>query len=361
MKNLKLGVVGNILGRNPGFVTTQGQILSDRLTNDGYQVISTSSRVNRVVRLAGIVGTLFQKRNRIDILVLEVYSGLYFVLADVASLLGRLFGIPMIFVLHGGNLAVFSTRVPAWIRRVLRRADILAAPSPFLARGLSGLGLPIRIVPNIVEIENYSFRLRENVQPKLIWMRAFHEIYNPQMAVKVLESVRSKYPQASLVMAGVDKGLEPEIRRMVADMGLNDAVRFAGFLGPDEKIKEFSNADIFINTNHIDNMPVSVVEACAMGLPVVATCVGGIPDMITTGQNGMLVPDGDAEGMADAVVTLLGNGELAGRLSANGRRFAEMSSWETVKPQWEALFNEITLRQNGREIVDLPVGKAATK
>lgn len=361
MKKLKVGVVGNMLGRNSGFVTTQGQILSDLLANEGYAVISTSSWVNRVVRLADIVSTLFQKRNRIDILVLEVYSGMYFFLADVASSLGRLFGIPMIFVLHGGNLAVFSSRFPAWIRRVLRRADILVAPSPFLARGLSDLGLPIRIIPNIVDIGGCPFRLRDTIQPKLIWMRAFHEIYNPQMAVEVLESVRSKYPQASLVMAGVDKGLESEIRKMVADMGLNGAIRFSGFLGPDEKIKEFSNADIFLNTNHIDNMPVSMVEACAMGLPVVATCVGGIPDIITTGQNGILVPDGDTKGMADAVITLLENGELTARLSANARRFAEMSSWETVRPQWEALFDEIRLGHKGREIVDLPVGKAAAK
>jgi glycosyltransferase involved in cell wall biosynthesis len=339
--DLTFCVVGNMLGRNPGFVTTQGQIVADLLTDEGYQVISTSSRLNRFLRLWDIVHTIIRDRKRIDIIVLEVYSGMYFILADVASLLARVFGIPMIFVLHGGNLGVFSTRFKTWVKRVLTRADILVAPSPFIAKGLSGLGLPIRIVPNIVEIDKYPFRLRGNVQPKLLWMRAFHELYNPRMAVEALDSIRRKYPKASLVMAGVDKGLEPEIKKMVEEMGLQDAVRFPGFLAQDEKINEFSAADIFINTNHVDNMPVAVIEACAMGLPVVATCIGGIPDMIANGENGLLVPDSDAKGMADAVVSLVENSELAERFSKNGRVLAERCSWEVVRADWEELFEEI--------------------
>ncbi len=345
MINPRLCIVGNMLGRNSGYVTTQGQILSDLLANEGYQVISASSRVNRLIRLADIVGTLIRDRKRVDILVLEVYSGLYFVLADIASLLGKLFGIRMIFVLHGGNLADFSKRFHGWVTRVLRRADTLVAPSPFLAKGLAGFGLPIRIVPNILEIEKYSFRVRNEVQPKLLWMRSFHEIYNPGMAVQVLAAIRKAYPKATLAMAGVDKGLEPEIKKLVDELGLSEAVRFPGFLDHDAKVREFSEADIFLNTNHIDNMPVSVVEACAMGLPVVATCVGGIPDLIRNGEEGLLVPDGDVQGMANAVCSLLEDAELTARLSKNGRRLAERSSWKNVRAEWEKLFDEIMQKQ----------------
>lgn len=333
--------MGNILGKNKGFVTTQGQILAELLSREGFKVICRSSRVNRVLRLTDIVSTVIRFRNHIDILVVEVYSGLSFILADVTSLLAKIFGISMILVLHGGNLSLFSDRFRNWVRRVLRRADILVAPSAFLARGLDGFGQPIRIVPNIVEIDNYPFRLRKKIQPKLIWMRAFHELYNPQMAVKVLESIRQKYPDASLVMAGVDKGLEPEIRKLVDEVGLNEAVRFPGFLDRESKIEEFSNADIYLNTNRIDNMPVSLIEACAMGLPVIATAVGGIPEMIDDGQNGVLVPDGDVDGMANAVIMLLENKELVERLSKNGRLLAERSSWEAVRVEWEKLFDEL--------------------
>ncbi len=340
--DLTLCVVGNLLGRNAGYVTTQGQILSDRLTNDGHTVISTSSRVSRLARLAEIILTLIRNRRRIDIVILEVYSGPYFIIADVASLLARSFGIPMIFVLHGGNLPNFSDRFGGWVRRVFRRADILVAPSRFLANGLAGLGSSIRVVPNIVEVENYNFRPRSAIQPILLWMRAFHEIYNPRMAIETLDLIKRSFPDARLTMAGVDKGLESEIRRLAEDLGLRNAVRFPGFLGPDEKSREFSEADIFLNTNKIDNMPVALIEARAMGVPIVATNVGGVPDMIVNGEDGLLVPDGDVQAMANAVISLLKNAELAERISKNGRELAERSSWNEVRAEWVKIFDEVT-------------------
>ncbi len=336
--DLTVCVVGNILGRNEGYVTTQGQVLADRLIRDGYKVICASSRVNRFLRLADIVATIVRNRKVIDLIILEVYSGPYFIIADIASGLAKLFYIPVTFVLHGGNLPTFSERFPAWVRRVLSRANVLVAPSMFLARGLSKLGMPIRVIPNIVDIASYPFRLRKELQPKLIWMRAFHEIYNPKMAVRTLELVRRKYPDASLVMAGVDKGLEQEVRDLVTSSGMGESVRFPGFLGPEDKIREFSDADIFLNTNRIDNMPVAVLEARAIGLPVVSTDVGGLRDLISDRESGMLVPDDDAESMADAVVSLLENREIAERISTNGREIAERSSWEIVRNEWEQVF-----------------------
>lgn len=346
-----------MLGRNSGYVTTQGQILGDLFSNEGYTVISASSKLNRVLRLIEIIDTVIRNRKVIDVLIVEVYSGMNFVVADIIGRISLFFGLPTIFVLHGGNLPQFSRRYPRWTKAVLTRADKLIAPSKFLERELQDLGPSIEVIGNVVSLGDYTFRLRHRVEPKLLWMRAFHEIYNPQMAVKAFGSIKEKYPNASLVMAGVDKGLEPEIKKMVKEMGLQHAVRFPGFLDQQAKVREFSNADIFLNTNRIDNMPVSALEAFAMGLPVVATCVGGIPDLIQNGENGLLVPDGDVDGIVSAIDSLLKNGELAERLSLNGRKLAEKSSWENVRMQWEELFREIQLGRKEPGNVSLSVGK----
>lgn len=341
MERLDLCIIGNLLGRNPGFATTQGQILADLLSVDGHVVVSVSSKINRLSRLFEIVRTVIAKRKNVDILMVEVYSGANFIVADIIGSLGRLFRIPMIFVLHGGNLPQLTRLHPRWARRVLDQANILVAPSKFLRRELRELGMSIRVVHNIVDLPQYPFKLRQEVAPRLLWMRAFHDLYRPQMAVRVLDVIIKKYPNATLVMAGVDKGLEPEIKKMGDDLGLSEALRFPGFLEHRAKIEEFSNADIFLNTNHVDNMPVAVIEARAMGLPVVATSVGGIPYMITNGEDGLLVPDSDVDAMAAAIVALLENPELAGRISKNGRKVAERSSWEKVRADWEKLFDEI--------------------
>jgi glycosyltransferase involved in cell wall biosynthesis len=88
-------------------------------------------------------------------------------------------------------------------------------------------------------------------------------------------------------------------------------------------------------------MPVAVVEACAMGLPVVSTRVGGIPDLLADGHTGLLVPSEDEQAMTDAVLRLLADQELAARLSNNGRRLAEESSWVRVRPLWDRLFSHL--------------------
>ena len=346
MKHLQLCIIGNMLGRTHGYITTQGQILTDLFTLEGHSVLSASSKINRVLRLMDIVIAIVRNHSRIDVLILEVYSGLYFLVATVASFLGRFFNIPMIFVLRGGNLPDYSRRYPGLTRWVLRRADILVAPSPFLVRDLGHLILFLCVIRNTLDLGKYPFKVRRDVEPRFIWMRAFHPLYNPQMAVRVISSIRKKFPCASLVMAGVDKGIEPDIKKMVNDMGLESAVNFPGFLDRQAKLREFAGADIFLNTNHVDNMPVSVIEACAMGLPVVATCVGGIPDMITSGHNGLLVPDGDANRMADAVISLLENAELAEQISKNGRLLAEQSSWEVVRAEWAELFEELMQKKD---------------
>lgn len=331
-----------MLGRNPGYVTAQGEVLSDHFKNAGYSVISVSSHTSRPLRLADIVSTILRRRNEIDILIIDVYGGLSFIIEDVASWLGRRLGKRVVMILHGGAMPVFMKRHPRWARRVLRRAHQLVSPSNFLAQAVTSSGFRARVIPNVIDLSAYPYRQRQDICPRLFWMRQFHPIWNPMMAIRVLARLRrTAAPEATLVMAGPDKGQEAEVRRAAEELGLSGAVSFSGFLDMPGKVREGDRADIFLNTNHIDNMPVAVVEACAMGLPVVAANVGGIPDLLTDGETALLVSDDDDEAMAKAVERLLGDPGLAERLSANGRKLAARCSWEQVRPQWERVFTEV--------------------
>lgn len=337
----RLCFVGPMLGRNPGYVTTQGEKLTDLFARAGYPVASVSTLTNRYLRLADIISTLIRHGRNRDILMLQVYGGPSFVVEDIASWLGRRSGQRIIIILRGGALPEFMARFPRWTRRVLSRADALVAPSSFLARAVARFGFRAEVIPNVIDISAYECRHRQTISPRILWMRTFEDIYNPMMAVRTLARLRSSVPEATLVMGGQDTGLETEVRRLAKELGLNGAVRFPGFLDMRKKVLEGGSADIFINTNSVDNMPVSVVEACAMGLPVVATAAGGVPDLLTDGETGLLVPDNDDEAMVAAIRRLLDDPALAGRLSANGRRLAENCSWEKVRPRWEKIFAEV--------------------
>jgi glycosyltransferase involved in cell wall biosynthesis len=315
--------------------------LSELFKTAGYSVVTASHVPNRYLRLLDIVGTLLRTRNSVDIQCLEVYGGRSFVVEDVASWVGKMTGQRVIMTLHGGALPEFMSRHPRWTRRVLGRADALLSPSTYLQRAVAEHGFSAQIVPNVLDLADYEFRHRTTLRPRLFWMRAFHDVWNPLMAIKVLHRLRSIVPEAMLVMAGPDKGMLDATKRLVADLGLREAVAFPGFLGAQDKRRYGNDADIFMTTNRIDNMPVAVLEACAMGLPVVSTKVGGVPDLLEDGRTGLLTPDDDAAAMADAIVRLLQDRELSGRLSRNGRQLAESCSWDAVKPLWDSVFGQV--------------------
>jgi glycosyltransferase involved in cell wall biosynthesis len=155
-------------------------------------------------------------------------------------------------------------------------------------------------------------------------------------------------------MAGMDKGLEPKIKKMAEELNLSDSVSFPGFLDPEQKRRVFSEADIFLNTNRFDNMPVAVVEACACGLPVVATRVGGLPFLISDGRNGLLVENENAREMTEAVKLLLEDKSLARKISRSARTLAESSAWSAVRASWEKLFTEVLSRKRENSAAGFP-------
>src|SRR3989449_10440469 len=118
-------------------------------------------------------------------------------------------------------------------------------------------------------------------------------------------------------MGGQDKGLEVSRRRAAVWLGVADGVRFVGFVDRAGKTREGEAADIFVNTSRVDNTPVAVIEACAMGLPVVSTDVGGIRDLLSDGLSWLLLPDDDVQAMVEGILRLVREPPLAARLSAN--------------------------------------------
>ncbi|MCI1279223.1 MAG: glycosyltransferase family 4 protein [Nitrospira sp.] len=346
---IRLAFIGPMVGAKCEVVSTQGDIVAKLFAKAGYSVVAASAKPNRYMRLVDIASTLVRKRKGIDLQCVQVYSGPSFILADLASWLGKLFGHSLVLFLHGGSLPNFMVRYPNWTQRVFNRADRLVAPSDFLANAFVQYGYKIEVIPNVIDLSVYPFRHRKSLTPRLLWMRAFHQVYNPLMAIHVLVRVRAVMPTATLVMAGLDKGMQDDAQALASKEGVSDAVRFPGFLDMAAKGREGNHADIFLNTSHVDNMPVSVVEACAMGLPVVSTAVGGVPALLGDGETGLLVPDNDVHAMSNAVLRLCIDSTLAEKLSANGRRLAESSSWTMVRAKWERMFTQISVTSGSRE------------
>ena len=169
--------------------------------------------------------------------------------------------------------------------------------------------------------------------PKLLYVRAFAEIYNPTLAIEVLKELKNTYPKAILCMIGPDKdGTLEDVKQLINKYHLNESVEITGVLSKEEWHKKSENYDIFINTTNIDNTPISVIEAMALGLPVVSTNVGGLPYLIQQNLDGVLVEKNNPSAMTKEICKILEENKYS--LAINARKKVENFDWNIVQSKW---------------------------
>ena len=331
-------IVGNFLSA-AGASRGVCEDLRIRLGNAGWRVTVASKERGRILRLTDMLFTVWSRRHEYAVSQVDVFSGPAFVWAfAVTSLLGLL-GKPRILTLHGGKLPEFSRRWPRLVRRMLTSAEVVTVPSAYLLREMKSYRADLVMLPNPLDVSAYPFAVRDGARPWLVWLRAFHDIYNPALAPAVVAQLVSDYPDVRLTMIGPDRrdGSLQATLQEAKRLGVSDRVQIIGGIAKSNVGGALSGADIFINTTNVDNTPVSVLEAMACGLCVVSTNVGGLPDLVSDGWDGILVPPRNPEAMASGIRRILGSRELAAHLSVNGRRKADQFDWSVLLPRWERL------------------------
>ncbi|MDT8414776.1 MAG: glycosyltransferase family 4 protein [Flavobacteriaceae bacterium] len=328
--------IGNQLvehGKNPTGVDT----LSPKLIALGHTVVTTSGVKNKWIRLGDMLLTVVLHRSKTDLVLIDTYSTQNFYYAFFCGLLCRWLGLPYYPILHGGNLNHRLKKSPRMSRFLFKNAAKNIAPSLYMLDVFIKNGYQNTVhIPNHINLAAYPFTERKSVAAKLLWVRSFKDIYHPQMAVEVAHKLKEKGFEVSLCMVG--PALDDTFQKCVARaQALKLDVEFTGRLSKPEWHALSREYDIFINTTHADNLPVSVLEAMALGLPVVSTQVGGIPFLIKHEQNGLLCPDSDAEDMAQQLIRLVENPVLAAKISQAGRLTAEAYDWERIKNKWREL------------------------
>lgn len=333
--------IGNMLSRHgysPTSVETIGLWLETL-----YPVKRVSSYRNQFCRLLHMWITVIKYRNKCEMILIDTYSSRAFLYALSVACIARVFNIKYMPILHGGLLPARFDRQPKLARYFIENSSKLVAPSGYLKYEVErrGWGHPV-VIPNSVQIDHYPFRKREVISPKLFWVRSFHKIYNPLMALDVLKLLRGKGYNAYLCMIGQDKdGSMTEFKRQVREYGLEEFVEVTGKLSKEEWIRKSVEFDVFLNTTDVDNTPVSVIEAMALGLPVVSTDVGGIPFLLNNRTDALLVNKGDTKRMAESVIELMESPDLLHEISIQARKKAEEFSWQAVQQKWIDLFEKI--------------------
>ncbi len=273
--------------------------------------------------------------------VVHVFSASYFsfLLAPLpAVLIAKLLGKPVVMNYRSGQAPDHLKR-SAIARATLRWVERNAVPSRFLQDVFAGFGISAEIIPNIVDVNRFRFRTRTALRPNVLSTRNFEPLYNVACTLRAFRLVQDRYPEATLTLVGAGSE-DQRLRELARELRL-EQVRFVGRVAPEEIWRYYADADIYLQTPDIDNMPSSILEAFASGCAVVSTNAGGVPAILTDVKQGLLVECGDYQAAAECMLRLLANPALAERLTAAARESCVEYQWTVVRARWLALYESM--------------------
>ena len=284
-------------------------------------------------------GLLLARVHKYDVIHIFSASYLSFVIAPTpAILIARLYGKKIVLNYRSGEAEDHLRRWRTAIR-TLRMADLIAVPSGYLVDVFAEFKLAARPIHNFVDTERFKFRERVPLHPVFLSNRNLEPMYNVSCVLRSFSIIQQRYPKAHLIIAG-DGSQRGELLSLARKLELRN-VEFLGRVEPHRMPEVVRAAGIYLNASEIDNMPGSIIEAFASGLPVVTTDAGGIPYIVTGERTGLMVRCGDHEQMAAAALRLLEDRALASRLSINAREECKKYEWLAVKNEWLNLYHEL--------------------
>jgi glycosyltransferase involved in cell wall biosynthesis len=281
-----------------------------------------------------------------------------FLLAPVPAIAAaKALGRPVVLNYHSGEAPDHLSR-SAVARSILGRVDRNVVPSNFLVRTFGQFHLAATAIPNVVDLNQFTYRERAQVAPKILSTRNFEALYNVACTVRAFRLIQDRHPDASLTLAG-GGSREASLRQLVAELDLRN-VTFVGRVSPRRVADLHAAHDVYLQSPNIDNMPLSILQAFASGLPVVTTDAGGIPDLVTHRSTGLMASVDDHEGLAAHVLELVTNPTMASLLAQAAAQTLDQFTWEIVRPQWLRLYESVLAQSAGKLSIGIAPSVAAS-
>jgi glycosyltransferase involved in cell wall biosynthesis len=322
---------------------SEGAVVTLVRTNTPYRPswIGRLRLIRAAVRLLPYVVRLWRASANAEVVHIMANSGwAWYLCATPAILVACMRGVPSVVNYHGGEAQWFLERSGRIVLFILGWASALAVPSAFLQQVFGRCGVGCDVVPNIVDPERFSPTDELVSRPHVVVPRNLEPIYDVPTALRAFARIRAQLPAARLTVAGSG----PErlaLQRQAANLGIADAVDFCGRLSREQMAALYRSARVVLNPSRVDNMPISVLEGMASGVPLVSTNVGGVPFILRDDVNALLVEAGDDAGMAAAALRVLKQPAVAERLRNAALQEVEQYTWPQVKNRWASVYASV--------------------
>lgn len=285
----------------------------------------------------------------------DVYHA-HWIVSGFVALLGQwIHHKPIVLTVRGSDLNLFRGKLftPVF-RYIFRRVAAITTVSKILREKVLALGIApekVHLIPNGVDCFTFRPLPRNEVRRKLqlpseriivLWIGRFVAIKGVEFLIQAIPEVMSSKPNVLFVLVGTGE-LENALKAHVHQMGLSDAVMFAGKIVQDQIPLWLNAADILVLPSLNEGRPNVILEAMACEIPVVATAVGGIPEIVHDHQNGFLVAPKDSVALAERLITLSQNNSLRKQMGTTGRKMIfEMGlSWEQCARQMDDIYQRV--------------------
>lgn len=292
--------------------------------------------------------TCFWRLLRRKVLLLHIHAaerGSFF-RKSIFVWMAKLFGVPVIMHMHAAEFREFFENCPNWIKLyigwTLDQCDrIITLSSSW--RDFYGRLTHTRVdvIPNFTQARQLAPTNDKTTSVGVLYLGKFGARKGIYDLIQSVKAIYDQFPELEIFCGG--DGEVDLVRNKVEDQGMSKRVHILGWVGPQERSELLNRCQIYILPSYAEGLPVAIIEAMEANLAIIATRVGGIPEMIQDGKNGLLITPGDIDGMTAALTSLISNSRLRSQLGGAAREtFLSTYSEEKVIPQFEAIYRDLT-------------------
>jgi glycogen(starch) synthase len=257
---------------------------------------------------------------------------------------------PLLVTLHGE----WNHQADAIVGRTLRQADWVAGCSAAVLDRGRRLAPEIEarscVIYNGLEIPALAPEPLPFDPPRILCLGRLSPEKGMDLALASFVSILERFSNARLIIAG-DGRLRGELQHQAAAHGIAHAVDFIGWVAPDKVTSLINDSTLVLMPSRKDSLPLVALEASLMARPIVATRVGGLPEVVAHEETGLLVESENSQGLARAVISLLSHADIAERMGSSARvRAQRLFGWERHVDAYDALYRKLAASPKQRPL-----------
>jgi len=315
----------------------QGGKLFTALKSEGYVVYKKSKFKNKILRPLDIAFFLLFHNKKYDVVIIQVASYKAFLINALILIIAKWLNKKTISRIMGGAFVEFYDKYPRFVYSMLVKSTILVSPSVFIGNFLSSKKLNVQYVPNFIDVDKFRYLWKPTTSLRVLWVRAFHDIYKPEMAIKAIFELKKIFPDIKLTMIGPDLGKLTFCNRLIKSLNLTNQIEITGPISNNLLNPIYCNHSIYLSTTSYESFGDALVEAACSGIPIITTKVGEIPFNWVHNEELIMVEDNNLQELVIQIKNLWEDSAFQLKLSLNARKKGEIYNWGLTGNTWHQL------------------------